>query len=94
MIVFKFIAILFILWKIQKWLNGSFLLFVNLYSSDSSLANRISVHNLEGSLFKWANESRPMVDGRDEPTIFAHPYSAVWGKLLKPELRRSEPKNS
>ena len=71
-----------------------FLLFINLYSSDSSLASRISIHNLEGSLFKWANESRPMVDRMDQPTIFAHPYSAVWGKLLKPELRRSEHMNS
>ena len=71
-----------------------FLLFINLYSSDSSLANRISIHNLEGSLFKWASESRPMVDRMDQPTIFAHPYSAVWGKLLKPELRRSQHMNS
>ena len=83
-----------IMGKHNFYIYVEFLLFINLYSSDSSLASRISIHNLEGSLFKWANESRPMVDRMDQPTIFAHPYSAVWGKLLKPELRRSQHINS
>ncbi|PAA71410.1 hypothetical protein BOX15_Mlig025673g3, partial [Macrostomum lignano] len=45
-----------------------------------------SVANLEGSIFKWANESRPMVDGSGRPTEFAHPYSSMWGRLLRSEL--------
>uniref|UniRef100_A0A1I8I1R8 TRUD domain-containing protein n=1 Tax=Macrostomum lignano TaxID=282301 RepID=A0A1I8I1R8_9PLAT len=45
-----------------------------------------SVANLEGSIFKWANESRPMVDGSGRPTEFAHPYSSMWGRLLRPEV--------
>ncbi|MBT6146419.1 MAG: rhodanese-like domain-containing protein [Gemmatimonadetes bacterium] len=44
------------------------------------------VANLEGSLFAWANEGRPLVDEHDKATHLAHPYNATWGKLLKPEL--------
>ncbi|XP_069136528.1 uncharacterized protein [Argopecten irradians] len=44
--------------------------------------------NLEGSLFKWANEGRHMVDMDGRQTIFAHPYNVVYGKLLKHELRK------
>jgi len=39
------------------------------------------VTNLEGSIFKWANEKRPLVhEGR--PTDKVHPYNAVWGMLV------------
>lgn len=39
------------------------------------------VFNLEGGLFEWANEGRPMVrDG--QPTSSVHPYNATWGKLV------------
>lgn len=42
------------------------------------------VFNLEGGLFQWANEGRPMVrDG--QPVQQVHPYNAQWGKLLKVE---------
>ena len=47
------------------------------------------VYNLEGSLFKWANEGRAMVDDKGEPTVYAHPYNTMFGKLLKSELRKS-----
>jgi rhodanese-related sulfurtransferase len=44
------------------------------------------VWNLEGSIFRWANEGRPLVrDGR--PVREVHPYDAVWGRLLRPDLR-------
>lgn len=43
------------------------------------------VRNLEGSIFKWANEGRPVY--RDGERVHeVHPYNAVWGRLLKPEL--------
>lgn len=57
-------------------------------SKDAASTN-ISVYNLEGSLFKWANENRHMVNSRGETTKFAHPYNAVFGKLLNSELRKS-----
>lgn len=43
------------------------------------------VYNLEGSLFKWANEERPFF--RDHPTLLVHPYDQLWGRLLKPKYR-------
>ncbi len=44
------------------------------------------VRNLEGSVFRWANEGRPLVrDGRAVQHV--HPYNAVWGRLLRADLR-------
>ena len=44
------------------------------------------VYNLEGSIFQWANEGRPVF--KDErPTMLVHPYDDLWGKLLKSEYR-------
>lgn len=42
--------------------------------------------NLEGSIFAWANEGRPLVDDKG-PAAKVHPYDAKWGELLKPALR-------
>lgn len=59
----------------------------------SSLAQKLqregftNVFNLEGSIFAWANEGRPVYRGSSEvrpPRV--HPYDAKWGKLLKPGL--------
>jgi rhodanese-related sulfurtransferase len=44
------------------------------------------VYNLEGSIFAWANEGRPIYRG-DERVHKVHPYDRVWGKLLKKVLR-------
>ena len=44
------------------------------------------VYNLEGSLFKWANEERPFFNN-DHPTLLVHPYDQLWGKLLQPKYR-------
>eukprot|EP00794_Sanderia_malayensis_P014218 gene14218-15701_t len=46
------------------------------------------VFNLEGSIFKWANEKRDMVDMHGNKTIYCHPYSLVWGKFLDSQLRK------
>ena len=44
------------------------------------------VRNLEGSIFRWANEGRPLVrDG--SPTNVVHPYDPVWGRLLDADRR-------
>jgi rhodanese-related sulfurtransferase len=45
-----------------------------------------SVRNLEGSIFQWANEDRPLVR-ENKPVTTVHPYSALWGRLLKSEVR-------
>lgn len=44
------------------------------------------VYNLEGSLFQWANEERPIYTN-DYPTALVHPYDQHWGRLLKPKYR-------
>ncbi|MDE0310016.1 MAG: rhodanese-like domain-containing protein [Acidiferrobacterales bacterium] len=44
-----------------------------------------NVFNLEGSLFKWANESRPIYRGEDKASK-VHPFDDDWGRLLKPEF--------
>lgn len=44
------------------------------------------VYNLEGSIFAWANEGRPVFRG-DEQVQTVHPYDRIWGKLLKKTLR-------
>ncbi len=57
-----------------------------------ALANQLraagytNVRNLEGSIFQWANEHRPLVRG-DEPATRVHPFSAWWGRLLVDEVR-------
>jgi hypothetical protein len=48
--------------------------------------------NLEGSIFRWANENRPLVhDG--QPTDKVHPYNRLWGILLDKSHRAILPKN-
>ncbi|XP_076452585.1 putative adenylyltransferase/sulfurtransferase MoeZ [Babylonia areolata] len=54
----------------------------------------VQVYNLEGSLFKWANEGRPMINVMEQPTVVCHPYNAVWGKLLNKDLRCSDVRGS
>ncbi len=44
------------------------------------------IYNLEGSIFAWANEGRPVYRG-DQQVDAVHPYDRVWGKLLKKSLR-------
>ena len=44
------------------------------------------VRNLEGSIFQWANERRPLVSG-DKPVTVVHPYSSLWGRLLTDDAR-------
>jgi rhodanese-related sulfurtransferase len=44
------------------------------------------VQNLEGSIFQWANEHRPLVQG-DKPVTIVHPYNTLWGRLLTDDVR-------
>lgn len=52
-------------------------------------AGRTNVSNLEGSIFAWANENRPL-ESAGKPTDKVHPYNRTFGRLLIPE-RRGEP---
>ena len=47
------------------------------------------VQNLDGSIFRWANEGRPVVrevEGKAVPVQEVHPYDATWGRLLDEAL--------
>lgn len=48
------------------------------------------VRNLRHSLFEWANQGLPLVNGQG-PTELAHPFDRRWGKLLRPELHETRP---
>lgn len=48
-------------------------------------SGRTNVFNLQGSIFEWANEGRPlMANGR--PVQVVHPYNQRWGVLLNSPL--------
>jgi Rhodanese-related sulfurtransferase len=46
-----------------------------------------NVRNLEGSIFQWANEHRPLVRDKEHVTQ-VHPYNSFWGRLLSDEVGR------
>lgn len=49
------------------------------------------VASLEGSIFQWANEGRPVY--RDSTVVQqVHPFNAQWGRLLNKPLRATAPK--
>ncbi len=57
----------------------------------SALADRLqdagfNVVNLEGSIFQWANEGRPLEDANG-PATKVHAFDKTWSRLLKEELR-------
>ena len=45
------------------------------------------IYNLEGSIFAWANEGRPVYRGKERVKV-VHPYDRNWGRLLKESLRK------
>jgi rhodanese-related sulfurtransferase len=48
-------------------------------------SGRANVFNLQGSIFQWANEGRPLI--ANEHTVHVvHPYNERWGILLNPQL--------
>ncbi|EGD75825.1 hypothetical protein PTSG_07944 [Salpingoeca rosetta] len=44
-------------------------------------------YNLEGSIFKWANEGRPITNTSGGTANKVHPYNGVFGHLLDANLR-------
>jgi rhodanese-related sulfurtransferase len=53
-------------------------------------AGYTNVQNLEGSIFQWANEHRPLLrDG--ERVTRVHPFNVIWGRLLEPDVRAPLP---
>lgn len=50
----------------------------------------IDAVNLEGSIFQWANENRPVYRGTD-PVTEVHPFDDSWGALLERALWAHDP---
>jgi rhodanese-related sulfurtransferase len=48
------------------------------------------VHNLEGGIFAWANEGRPVYRGGSRVRD-VHPFDRVWGRFLRQNPTGSEP---
>lgn len=46
------------------------------------------VFNLEGSIFRWANEGRPVYRAEERVRV-VHPYDSYWGRLLNKPLRQA-----
>ena len=72
--------------------NQSIVVYCSVGYRSSRLAERLqqagctNVFNLDGSIFQWANEGRPLErDGR--PVNEVHPYKKTFGQLLRPEHR-------
>lgn len=68
--------------------NSLIVVYCSVGYRSSILARRLwemgftKVFNLEGSIFKWANEGRPLARGQ-VTTHKVHPYNARWGSLLE-----------
>jgi rhodanese-related sulfurtransferase len=69
----------------------SLVLYCSVGYRSSALAARLQaagythVYNLEGSIFRWANEGRPVFRGGDQVRQ-VHPYDASWGRYLDRSL--------
>ncbi|MEM8983727.1 MAG: rhodanese-like domain-containing protein [Pseudomonadota bacterium] len=50
-----------------------------------------NVANLDGSLFRWANEGRALENAAG-PTELAHPFNLWWGRYLRRELHARQPR--
>lgn len=69
----------------------------------SQLAERLAaagyrhVFNLEGSIFKWTREGRPLVQSTpagERPVARVHPYSPAWSFLVPPAQRAYLPEEA
>ncbi|HEY9846446.1 MAG TPA: rhodanese-like domain-containing protein [Candidatus Caenarcaniphilales bacterium] len=56
-------------------------------------AGYTQVVNLEGSIFQWANEGRPVYQN-DQAVRQVHPYKPFWGHLLDQALHAYQPQVS
>lgn len=48
-----------------------------------------NVYNLEGGLFDWVNQGRPVYRGEQRVEV-AHPFNRLWGLLLRKDRRASQ----
>lgn len=79
-------------------LDTALVLYCSVGYRSSELAVRLldlgftNVHNLEGSLFEWANAGLPLFRGTDTVSV-VHPYDESWGTLVDREKWLFHPEN-
>jgi len=56
-------------------------------ADDLLSSGRGNVEILEGGIFRWANENRPLVDPRGETVTQVHPYNKIYRRLLDAKKR-------
>jgi len=56
------------------------------FANSLQSAGFTAVRNLDGSIFRWANEGRPL-ERAGRPATRVHPYDGWWGMLLRPQHR-------
>lgn len=76
--------------------NVKVVLYCSVGVRSANMAKRLAdagvkeIYNMNGSIFQWANEGRPIFHGekdKEKKVDKVHPYNRKWGKLLKPERR-------
>ena len=71
--------------------NKSIVAYCSVGYRSSEIASRLqdagfeNVSNLEGSIFRWANEGRPVIDSSGT-TTGVHPFNKSWGRFLNDTL--------
>ncbi|KAM7436519.1 hypothetical protein ABFA07_013680 [Porites harrisoni] len=58
---------------------------------NQDIKSSMEVYNLEGAIFKWANERKDLVDPDGKDTDSIHTFDRFWGMLVDKELRRVDP---
>jgi len=51
----------------------------------------MEVYNLEGAIFKWANERKGLVEPNGNSTPMVHGFDRYWGLLVYKDIRRLDP---
>lgn len=81
--------------ELQRRKSSEAVLYCSVGFRSSMLAHVLAVRgvegvaNLDGSIFEWANEGRPLCRG--EALVYhVHPFSKRWAGLLKPGLASDE----
>jgi rhodanese-related sulfurtransferase len=72
--------------------NRAVVVYCSVGYRSSQMAERLqkagltNVFNLDGSIFQWANEGRPL-EQSGKPAKMVHPYNDSMGKLLRQDIR-------
>lgn len=61
-------------------------LIIDLQKNMDAQESNYTFYNLQGGIFKWANDSLPIYRNNGKITKFVHPYNKKWSNYLKNEL--------